>query len=367
MRRILISFVATFAVALAVFVLAARGGSPPAAADGRGRAAARADARRVDRPAHRRLQATVRAAPKRADGCDAARRRVPAEGARDRRRRLLHARPGRRRPRARAAPRRPRRADRSAARSSCRATTSAAGLRDARRARRAGADGRSRRSASSSTPLVELGPLRRRPAGRCRRWSTASPTSPPTRACPTSASCTATSPARWPRCARPCRRAARAPENVAYVQHAARRPRARSAAASPPPSREYRGALAGVPGYAGRRGRPGAASTSRAGAWPRRIARLQRVVRPPAAAASYVIALGEAQARRGPAARRRRDLRARAARRTMLQRAAGVNTDVELALFEADHGSPRARRDARPRARGRRRRACAPPTRSGGR
>ena len=45
---------------------------------------------------------------------------------------------------------------------------------------------------------------------------------------------------------------------------------------------------------------------------------------------------------------------------------AGVNTDVELAVFESDHGS-RARGLRSRGARGRRRRACAPPTRSAGR
>ena len=68
MRRLLITFVATFAVALAVFVLAARGGSPPAAS---GATAALPPAPTPNASTDQRigaLQATVKAAPKRADG-----------------------------------------------------------------------------------------------------------------------------------------------------------------------------------------------------------------------------------------------------------------------------------------------------------
>src|SRR5512133_3054146 len=68
MRRILISFVATFAVALPVFILAARGGSPPAATEA---AAALPPAPTPNASTDQRigaLQATVKAAPKRADG-----------------------------------------------------------------------------------------------------------------------------------------------------------------------------------------------------------------------------------------------------------------------------------------------------------
>ena len=94
MRRILISFVATFAVALAVFVLAARGGSA-ARPRSAGRAAlppapppnASTD-QRIARPAgHRPRRAQARRR------LDAAGRRLPAEGARDRRRRLLRRAP----------------------------------------------------------------------------------------------------------------------------------------------------------------------------------------------------------------------------------------------------------------------------------
>ena len=68
MRRLLISFVATFAVALPVFVLAARGGSPPAPAEA---ATALPPAPTPNASTDKRigaLQATVEAAPKRADG-----------------------------------------------------------------------------------------------------------------------------------------------------------------------------------------------------------------------------------------------------------------------------------------------------------
>ena len=101
---------------------------------------------------------------------------------------------------------------------------------------------------------------------------------------------------------------------------------------------DYREALAQVPGYvpalAGlakadvARGRLGAA-----------IARLRSVVaRLPLP--EYVIALGEAEQAAGRAAAARRDLALVHVEEGLLARA-GVNTDVELAIFEADHGSPR--------------------------
>src|SRR5919204_425821 len=101
---------------------------------------------------------------------------------------------------------------------------------------------------------------------------------------------------------------------------------------------DYREALAQVPGYApalaglakaeGARGRLGAA-----------IARLRSVVaRLPLP--EYVIALGEAEQAAGRAAAARRDLALVHVEERLLARA-GVNTDVELAIFEADHGSPR--------------------------
>jgi tetratricopeptide (TPR) repeat protein len=54
----------------------------------------------------------------------------------------------------------------------------------------------------------------------------------------------------------------------------------------------------------------------------------------------YVIALGEAEEAAGRSAAARRDY-ALVEAQSRLLRANGVNTDVDLALFEADHGSPR--------------------------
>ncbi len=53
----------------------------------------------------------------------------------------------------------------------------------------------------------------------------------------------------------------------------------------------------------------------------------------------YVVALGEAELAAGRAVQARRDLGLVAAEERLLQ-ANGVNTDVDLALFEANHGSP---------------------------
>ena len=80
----------------------------------------------------------------------------------------------------------------------------------------------------------------------------------------------------------------------------------------------------------------------------------------------YVVALGETELAAGRTAAARRDL-ALVGAEQQLQRAAGVDIDVELAVFEADHGSPAKAVDARPARLGTRRRACAPPTRSAGR
>ena len=163
MRRILISFVATFAVALPVFVLAARDGSPPAASEASRRAAARGGARASTDQRIGDLQATVRAAPKRADGwtllAGAYLQKVRetgdagfymrAQGAVDR---ALSLRP----------------ADAGALTERSALELSRhdfrAGLRDALRARAAGADGRTRRSAPSSTRSSSSGATRR-PAG----------------------------------------------------------------------------------------------------------------------------------------------------------------------------------------------------------
>ena len=54
----------------------------------------------------------------------------------------------------------------------------------------------------------------------------------------------------------------------------------------------------------------------------------------------YVIALGEAQQAAGMPRAARRTLALVGVEQRLLA-AAGVNTDVDLAIFEADHGSPR--------------------------
>ena len=146
------------------------------------------------------------------------RRRLPPEGARDRRRRPTT------RARAASSPR-ARRLDprdlgalhRRWARSPSRATTSAAACATAREARRARPAGRQalrrdRRRAGRARPLrrgAADAPADGRPQAR---------TSPPTRACPTSASCTATSPGAIAAMRLAVSAGGGAPENVAYVQ-----------------------------------------------------------------------------------------------------------------------------------------------------
>jgi tetratricopeptide (TPR) repeat protein len=146
-----------------------------------------------------------------------------------------------------------------------------------------------------------------------------------------------------------------AAENVAAVQvvhgdlEAARGHSARAA-------RDYAEALAGVPGFvpalAGR-ARLAAASGDLRGA----IATLRRVVaRLPLP--EHVIALGELQLAAGRPAAARRTLALVDAQRRLLA-GAGVDTDAEIAVFEADHGLPR-----RAVALGRRAWAAAPGIRS---
>lgn len=352
MRRILLSFVATFAVALPVFLLAARGGSPPAASEA---SAALPPAPRPDASTDQRiaaLQATVRAAPKRADGwtllAGAYLQKVRetgdagfytrAQGAVDRALALRPADPGGL-------------TQRSALELS--RHDFRAGLRDALRAR-ALAPALNAPFGAVVDALVELG--RYPQAGRALQEMVD----------------------RKPNLAAYARvsyfrelhgdlagalaamRAAvsaggAAPEQDAYVrsllgglelQHG------RIDAAV----REYRGALAAMPRYAAAEAGLAQADVARGRLAPA-IARLQRVVeRLPLA--SYVIALGEAQAaagRRTAAARTFALVRVE----TMLQQRAGVNADVELALFEADHGSPQ-----RAVALGRKAWAAAPSVRS---
>jgi tetratricopeptide (TPR) repeat protein len=102
--------------------------------------------------------------------------------------------------------------------------------------------------------------------------------------------------------------------------------------------RAYASALAAFPGYvpaAAGRARLAAARGDLAGA----IARWRRiVVRLPLP--EHAIALGEAELAAGRRAAARRDLALVRAQQSLVA-GAGVDTDLELALFEADHGSAR--------------------------
>ncbi len=124
------------------------------------------------------------------------------------------------------------------------------------------------------------------------------------------------------------------PENVAYVQSllgALEVNRGRLTSAR----RANAAALAAVPGYApALAGR--ARLAARAGNLRVAIARWRRIVaRLPLP--EYVIALGEAELAAGRVAAGRADLELVRAQEKLLA-TAGVNTDVELAIFEADHG-----------------------------
>jgi tetratricopeptide (TPR) repeat protein len=105
-----------------------------------------------------------------------------------------------------------------------------------------------------------------------------------------------------------------------------------------PAEREAREALARFPGYAAAEAALARVQIAR-GDLRGAIARLQRVVAL-LPLPEHVIALGEAQQAAGRAAAARRTFALVGAERRLLA-AAGVNTDVELAIFEADHGSPR--------------------------
>jgi tetratricopeptide (TPR) repeat protein len=102
--------------------------------------------------------------------------------------------------------------------------------------------------------------------------------------------------------------------------------------------REAREALARFPGYPAADAALARVQVAR-GDLQGAIARLRGVVaRLPLP--EHVIALGEAQQAAGRPAAARRTFALVGAERRLLA-AAGVNTDVELAIFEADHGSPR--------------------------
>jgi tetratricopeptide (TPR) repeat protein len=352
MRRILISFIATFAVALPVFVLAARGGAPPERTESLGAlppapAPGASTDQRIDA-----LQATVRAAPKRADGwtllAGAYLQKVRetgdagfyarAEGAVDRALTL-----------------RPDDAGALTQRSALELSRHdfKAGLRDGLRAR-ALAPGVVAPFGTVVDALVELG--RYPQAERALQEMVDRK--------PNLASYARVSYFRELHGdldgALDAMRAAvsaggAVPEQDAYVRAllgGLELQQGRIAAAV----REYRQALAAVPGYAPAEAGLAQADVARGRLAPA-IARLQRVVdRLPLP--GYVIALGEAQAAAGrPAAAAQTFALVRA--ETMLQQRAGVNADVELALFEADHGSAK-----RAVALGRRAWAAAPSVRS---
>jgi tetratricopeptide (TPR) repeat protein len=352
MRRILISFVATFAVALPAFVLAARGGSPPAASAA---AAALPPAPTPNASTDKRisvLQATVRAAPERADGwtllAGAYLQKVRetgdagfylrAQGAVDRALSL-----------------RPDDAGALTQRSALELSRHdfRAGLRDAQRAR-ALAPAVTQPFGALVDALVELG-----------RY-------------PQAADALQQMVDRKPDLAAYARvsyfrelhgdlggaldaidRAVSAggavPEQDAYVRTLLgnlelQRGRVDSAV------RAYRRALTAMPGFPAADAGLAQTDVARGRLGPA-IDRLSRVVqRLPLSA--YVVALGEAQAAAGRHAAAARSF-ALVRAETTLQRQAGVNADVELALFEADHGSPR-----RAVALGRRAWAAAPSVRS---
>ncbi len=129
-----------------------------------------------------------------------------------------------------------------------------------------------------------------------------------------------------------------APENVAYVQTLLGQARVHARPASAPRRMPYRLALYRFPAYAPATAGLARVDAARGGSGPA-IARLRGVVdRLPLP--EYVIALGEAELAAGrPGARRARDLALVRAEQRLLA-ANGVNTDTEIALFEADHGSP---------------------------
>jgi tetratricopeptide (TPR) repeat protein len=128
-----------------------------------------------------------------------------------------------------------------------------------------------------------------------------------------------------------------APENVAYVQTllgTLELGRGHDGAAR----RAYRTALLRQPGFAAAEAglaRTDAARGDLAGAVRRYRGVVARLPLP-----EYVIGLGEAELAAGRTAAARRDLALVGAEERLL-RASGVDTDVELAVYEASHGDPR--------------------------
>ena len=109
--------------------------------------------------------------------------------------------------------------------------------------------------------------------------------------------------------------------------------------------RAYREALARFPGYVAARvglARVEAARGDLGGAIRRLRSAVATLPLP-----EYVVALGDTELAAGRDRAARRDLRLVDVQQRLLA-AGGVNTDVDLALFEADHGSSAPRRDAGP-------------------
>jgi tetratricopeptide (TPR) repeat protein len=127
-----------------------------------------------------------------------------------------------------------------------------------------------------------------------------------------------------------------APENSAYVQSLLGNlefQRGRLGAAT----HAYRAALAAFPGYPAAEAGLARVDAAR-GRLRAAISRLRPLVaRLPLT--EYTIALGETELAAGRPAAARRDLDLVRVQQRLLA-AAGVNTDTELAIFEADHGSP---------------------------
>ena len=98
--------------------------------------------------------------------------------------------------------------------------------------------------------------------------------------------------------------------------------------------RAYDRALAAVPGTPAAEQGLARLEGNAPGSIERRRAIVARLPLP-----EYVIGLGEAELAAGRTAQGRRDLQLVGAEEKLLH-AAGVNTDTELAVFEADHGSP---------------------------
>jgi tetratricopeptide (TPR) repeat protein len=127
------------------------------------------------------------------------------------------------------------------------------------------------------------------------------------------------------------------PENVAYLQSllgSLELARGRLAAAR----RAFAAALAAVPGYApalAGRARLAARAGDLSGAMARWRKLVERLPLP-----EYAIALGEAELTAGREAAGRRDLALVRVQQRLLAEA-GVDTDVELAIYEADHGDRR--------------------------